>query len=79
MDWGIPSSPNGLFVIANSTVPIGGKYQMVGYAYLSTPPVSVEDHLPRPGFAVEIHDTSGRRLEFRKFSDSWYLFYASEW
>ena len=79
MDWGIASSPNGLFVIANSTVPIGGKYQMVGYAYLSTPPVSVEDHLPRPGFAVEIHDTSGRRLEFRKLNDSWYLFYASEW
>ena len=79
MDWGIPPSPNGLFVIANSTVPIGGKYQMVGYAYLTTPPVSVENHLPSPEFAVEIHAGRGRRLHFSKLGDNWYLFYASEW
>jgi hypothetical protein len=78
MDWGIPASPNGLFVIASSTVPIGGKYQIVGYAYLSTPPATVESRLPRP-FALEIHRSAGHRLDFRRLGDNWYLFYASEW
>jgi hypothetical protein len=79
VDWGIPSHPDGLFVIASSSVPIGGGYRIVGYAYLSTPPPSLQDRLPDPWFPFEFHHSGGHRLDFRQLNRQWYLFYASEW
>jgi hypothetical protein len=79
MNWGIPSYPGGLFVIVSSSVPIGGKGRLTGYAYLPAPPTSVEKRLPISELPFEVHGNSGHRTVFRPLSDHWYLFYDSEW
>ena len=78
-DWGIVSHPEGLFVIASSEVPIGGKARFMGYAYLSAPQSDVVKRLPITESPFEIHSNSGHQTVFKPLDDHWYLFYASEW
>jgi hypothetical protein len=78
-DWGIPSYPEGLFVIASSEIPIGGKARYMGCAYLPTPPRDVVKRLPITESPFEIHSNSGHRTVFKPLDNHWYLFYASEW
>ncbi len=80
MHWGYPFSPDGLYVIASSCVPIGGKNRSEGYAYLTVRPDVVEKSLPDSSVPIfEIHHGSGHRLVFRHLEGRWYLFYYSEW
>ncbi len=79
MDWGYPSFPDGLFVIASSCVPIGGKDQSVGYAYLAVRPTAIETPLPISGCPTQMHRNNGQRLVFRPLQDRWYLFYYLAW
>jgi hypothetical protein len=79
-DWGLPFYPEGLFVIASSCVPMFGKGQAVGYAYLpARPKANIETRLPISGCPIQIHRGSGHRLVFRPMQDGWYLFYELEW
>jgi hypothetical protein len=79
MNWGYPSSPDGLFVIASSCVPIGGKNQSVGYAYLEIRPTALETRLSISGCPIQMHRTNGQHLVFRPLQDRWYLFYYLAW
>ena len=80
LNWGLPFFPDGLFVIAGSCIPIGGKDQYVGYAYLPTPPAAnVELHLPISGCPILIHSEHGHRIALRPLKRRWYLFYELEW
>ena len=79
MNWGYPSFPEGLFVIASSCVPIGGKNQSVGYAYLPVRPTAIETRLPISGCPIQTDRNSGQRLVFRPLQDRWYLFYYLAW
>jgi hypothetical protein len=78
-DWGIPFHPEGLFVIASSEIPIGGKSRFLGYANLTAPPSDVVKRLPITESPFEIHSNSGHRTVFMPLDGRWYLFYASEW
>ncbi len=79
MDWGIPPFTGGYYLIADSTSPIGGKSESVGYAYLSAPPNDIESRLPTSVFPIEIHGGHGYRRVFRPITKNWYLFYDAEW
>ncbi len=79
MNWGAASFPDGLFVIASSCVPIGGKSQSVGYAYLAAPPDAVEKRLPIFGCPIQTRRGSGQQILFRPLEGRWYLFYGLEW
>jgi hypothetical protein len=78
-DWGLPVHPDGLFVIASSCVPLGGRSQAVGYAYLPVRPDSTGERLPISGCPIRIHSGSGHRIVFRALQDHWYLFYDLDW
>ena len=77
--WEMPFYPGGFFVIVSSSVPIGGKGRLIGYAYLPMPPHVVERRLPISELPIEIHRGTGQRIFFRPLSGHWYLFYESDW
>ena len=79
MNWGIPSYPAGLFIVISSCIPLGGKGQAVGYAYLPTAPDAIEKQLSISGCPIQIHSARGHRIVFRPLQDRWYLFYFLEW
>ena len=79
VNWGIPGSPDGFFVISSSSVPIGGKSRLIGYVYCSVPPDPVVPHLLISHFPFEIHKGNGRHIVFRQLQDHWYLFYFAGW
>ena len=71
--------PGGVFVIASSDVPIGGKGRSVGYVYSAVPLSPLVKNLDQPSLPIEIHRGSGRYTVYRELQDHWYLYYDSSW
>jgi hypothetical protein len=79
VNWGLPGYPDGWFVIASSSVPIGTIGAALGYAYLASPPASVVGSLPISASPIQMHKGHGRELFFRHLDGSWYLFCETSW
>jgi hypothetical protein len=67
-----PNSP-GVYILAGSMVPIGGKGRAVGYFYSMRTPATLVSSLGIS--ALPFETGSGQKTVYRRLEGGWYLFY----
>ena len=79
LTWDLAPGPGGLFVIAGSEVPIGGRNRSEGYVYSPIVPMPLVNSLNISDFPVDFHKGSGEETIYKPLQDHWYLFYHAGW
>lgn len=79
VNWGIPGFPDGFFVLASTSVPMGAKGKLVGYVFSLVPPGPLVSRLPISDSPFEVRHGHGQEGSFRALEGGWYLFYEVDW
>ena len=79
LTWRLVPGTGGLFIIAESWIPLGGRGASVGYVYSEGQLTPVVSHLEVPNLLAEIHRGTGSRSVYQRLEDHWYLYYESTW
>lgn len=69
---------NGVYILAGSEVPIGGRGRDVGYFYSHTAPKVVVKTLNAAELPFSVHTQGSRHTVYRHLEDGWYLFYDDD-